>query len=96
MVALGPVMVGGAFFMSAGLSPITHVEENQAGFDSAGVPRKSRGGFGLAAFTVEALRLKLAGGAGVFRLDKSENDPEPVNSENRALGPAIARCSIGA
>ena len=95
MVSFGPVMVGGAAFMGAGISPITHVEENQAGFDADGVPRKSRGGFGLAAFTVESLHLKLAGGAGVFRLDKSENDPEPVNAAGTAGNPQLLKQNLG-
>jgi hypothetical protein len=79
MLNLGPVMAGGAGFMGQGLAPITHLEENELSFDKQGIPRKSRGGFGLAAVKFDALHLKVAGGAGVFHLDKSEHDPEPVS-----------------
>jgi hypothetical protein len=78
MVSLGPVMAGGAGFVGQGISPITYIEENQVSFDRQGLPRKSRGGFGLAAVKIDAIHLKVAGGAGVFHLDKSENDVPPV------------------
>jgi hypothetical protein len=78
MLEVGPVMVGGAGFMGQGMSPITYIEENEVSFDPKGIPRKSRGGFGLAAIKLDAIHLKVAGGAGVFRLGKSPNDAEPV------------------
>jgi len=78
MLSVGPVMAGGAGFVGQGISPITFIEENEISFDVQGVPRKSRGGFGLAALKFDALHLKVAGGAGVFRLDKSEHDADPV------------------
>jgi hypothetical protein len=80
MLNVGPVMAGGAGFMGQGISPITYIEENELSFDKQGVPRKSRGGFGLAAITFDAIHLKVAGGAGVFRMDKSPNDPAPVSA----------------
>jgi Gram-negative porin len=78
MLNVGPVMAGGAGFVGRGMSPITYIEENEVSFDPKGIPRKSRGGFGLAAIKLDAIHLKVAGGAGVFRLDKSPNDAEPV------------------
>jgi hypothetical protein len=65
--------------MGQGIAPITYIEENEVSFDKQGIPRKSRGGFGLAAFTFDAIHLKVAGGAGVFQLDKSPNDPNPAS-----------------
>jgi Gram-negative porin len=78
MLNFGPVMAGGAGFMGQGIAPITYIEENEVSFDKQGIPRKSRGGFGLAAVNFDAIHLKVAGGAGVFHLDKSPNDPDPV------------------
>jgi hypothetical protein len=80
MLNLGPVMAGGAGFMGQGISPITYIEENELSFDKQGEPRKSRGGFGLAAIKFDAIHLKVAGGAGVFHLDKSSHDPEAVSA----------------
>ena len=78
MVDVGPVMAGGAAFMGQGVAPITYIEENEVSVDKKGTPRKSRGGFGLAAVKVDAIHLKVAGGAGVFHLDRSPHDPLPV------------------
>jgi Gram-negative porin len=77
MLSVGPVMVGGAGFMGQGIAPITYLEENELPFDKEGLPRKSRGGFGLAAVKLDAIHLKVAGGGGVFHLDKTSNDPVP-------------------
>ncbi len=95
MVTLGPVMIGGAGFAGQGLSPITHVDENQSAFDSLGTPRKSHGGFGLGAFTFESIHLKVAGGAGVFLLDKSKNDPEPISPAGAPGNPQLLRQNLG-
>jgi len=78
MLNVGPVMAGGAGFLGQGISPITYLEENEISFDVQGIARKSRGGFGLAAVKLDAIHLKVAGGAGVFRLDKSPHDAAPV------------------
>lgn len=78
MLSVGPVMAGGAGFVGQGISPITFIEENEISFDVQGIPRKSRGGFALAALKFDPIHLKVAGGAGVFRLDKSPHDAEPV------------------
>ncbi len=78
MVSVGPVMLGGAAYEGAGFGPITYVEEGVVAGDSEGVLRKSRGGFGLAAFLINSLNLKVAGGAGVWSIDKTKNDSSAV------------------
>lgn len=95
MLKVGPFMAGGAGFVGQAISPITYLEESQTPIDDSGVPRKSRGGFGLAAFTFEAIDLKLAGGAGVFRLDKSPNDPEPITETGAPSNPQLLRQNFG-
>jgi hypothetical protein len=94
MLSVGPVMVGGAGFVGQGLSPITYIEENEVSFDPKGIPRKSRGGFGLAAIKLDSIHLKVAGGAGVFRLDKSPNDLDPVTPSG-AGNPQMLKQNFG-
>jgi hypothetical protein len=96
MVTLGPVMIGGAAFVGQGMSSIMALDENQASFSSAlGTPRNSRGGFGLAALRFESLHLKLAGGAGVFQLDKAPDDPEAVDATGTPGNPQLLKQNIG-
>jgi hypothetical protein len=96
MVTLGPLMVGGAAFAGEGMSPMMALDENQASFSPArGTPRKSRGGFGLAAIVFDALRLKLAGGAGVFQLDKAPDDPDPVDEMGIPSNPQVLKQNLG-
>jgi hypothetical protein len=94
MLNVGPVMAGGAGFVGQAISPITYIEENEVSFDPKGIPRKSRGGFGLAALKFDAIHLKLAGGAGVFRLDKSPNDAAPVTAAG-AGNPQMLKQNFG-
>jgi hypothetical protein len=95
MLTLGPVMVGGAGFTGAGLSPITHIDEHQTAVDSSGTLRKSRGFFGLAAFTFDSIHTKLAGGAGIFHVDKSPNDPPPVGPTGTPQNPQVLEQNVG-
>jgi hypothetical protein len=95
MLTLGPVMVGGAGFAGRAIMPITYLEESQITFDDQGVPRKSRGGFGLAAVEFEPIHLKVAGGAGVFLLDKTKNDPEAVSATGLVGNPRLIRQNFG-
>ena len=97
MVTLGPVMVGGAVFTGQALSPITYLDENQASFNPThGTPRHSYGGFGLAAVTLDSLHLKLAGGAGLFHLDKTPDDPQAIDPVTGAPGnPQLLKQNIG-
>jgi hypothetical protein len=97
MVTLGPVMIGGAAFAGQGISPMMAVDENQASFwPDRGIPRKSRGGFGLGAITIESLHLKLAGGAGVFYLDKVPGDAEPFDPNTGLPGnPRLLKRNLG-
>ncbi len=91
MVELGPVMVGGAGFVGQAISPISYIEESQTPIDALGEPRKSRGGFGLGAFTFESINLKVAGGAGVFLLDKADSDPDAVTSAGAVANPQLLK-----
>ena len=94
MLTLGPVMVGGAAFEGAGFSPINYLEESVVTADANGVLRDARGGFGLAAISFDALHLKIAGGAGVFRLDKTKNDPV-APTPTMPTNPALLRQNLG-
>jgi hypothetical protein len=80
MLAVGPIMLGGAAYKGAGFSPITYVDESVVAADSTGVLRDSYGAFGLGAILFNALHFKIAGGAGVWHLDKDKNDSGFVNS----------------
>jgi hypothetical protein len=95
IVTVGPIMAGGAGFMGQAFSPITYIEESVIPFDGQGIPRKARGGFGLAAVKVDSLNLKVAGGAGVFRLDKSPNDVEPVSAAGSVGNPKLLKQNFG-
>jgi hypothetical protein len=96
MVSLGPVMIGGAAFAGQGMSSMMALDENQASFSPAkGTPRKSRGGFGLAAIKVDSLGLKIAGGAGIFRLDKTPDDPLPVDAMGNVGNPQLLKQNLG-
>ena len=95
MVTVGPVMVGGAGFVGQAISPITYIEENQLTFDAQGTPRKARGGFGLGAFEFESIHLKVAGGAGVFLMDKTDNDPEAVTDAGLVGNPRLIKQNFG-
>jgi hypothetical protein len=97
MVTLGPLMIGGAAFAGQGMSAMLALDENQASFSQArGTPRKSRGGFGLAAITFDSIHLKLAGGAGVFLLDKAPDDPVPFDPITGLAGnPLLLKRNLG-
>lgn len=95
IVTVGPVMVGGAGFMGQAFSPITYIEESVIPFDGQGIPRKARGGFGLAAVKVDSLNLKVAGGAGLFRLDKAPSDVEPVSAAGSVGNPKLLKQNFG-
>ena len=95
MLTLGPVMVGGAGFTGSGLSPITHIDEHQTAVDSTGTLRKSRGVFGLGGFVIDSIHTKLAGGVGVFHVDKTSNDPEPVSPTGTPQNPQVLKENVG-
>ena len=96
MVTLGPLMVGGAAFAGQGMSSMMALDENQASFSPAlGTPRKSRGGFGLAAVTFDALHLKVAGGAGIFHLDKAPDDQEAFDASGTPGNPQLLKRNLG-
>ena len=95
MVAVGPVMLGGAAFTGTGIAPISHVSDHQTAVDKTGEPRKSWGAFGLGAFTFEALQLKVAGGAGIFHVDKTKNDGAPVSDTGVPQNPQVMKQNLG-
>jgi hypothetical protein len=95
MVTLGPAMLGGAIFKGRAVGPISYIEENPITYDDKQKPHKTRGGFALGAFTVEPIHLKVAGGAGVFLMDKTENDPEPVNDVGLVGNPGLIKENFG-
>jgi hypothetical protein len=95
-VTIGPLEIGGAAFAGQGMSSMMALDENQASFSPAmGIPRKSHGGFGLAGFTIESLRLKIAGGAGLFHLDKAPDDPAPVDATGAPGNPQLLKQNVG-
>ncbi len=95
MLALGPFMLGGAVYQGAGFSPITYIDESVIAADSAGVLRDSRGGFGLAAILIRPLNLKIAGGAGVWQLDKNRDDGGPITASGAPSNPALIKQNVG-
>jgi hypothetical protein len=96
MLSVGPVMIGGAAYEGAGFSPITYVDESVIAADSAGVLRNSRGAFGLGAVLFNALNLKVAGGLGIWKLDKNKDDSGPVSATGEPRNPALIKQNLGA
>ena len=89
-------MFGGAAFAGQGMSAMMALDENPATFSPArGTPRKSRGGFGMAAVKIDALRLKIAGGGGVVFLDKAPDDRLAVDATGAVGNPQLLRRNIG-
>jgi hypothetical protein len=96
MVTVGPVMIGGAAFAGQGMSSMMALDENQSSFSPAlGTPRKSYGGFGLAGVMFDSLHLKVAGGAGLFHLNKAPDDPEAVSATGTPGNPQLLKQNIG-
>ena len=86
---------GRAAYKGAGFSPITYLDESVIAADSAGVLRNSRGVFGLGAFMLDALKLKIAGGVGVWQLDKNRNDNGAVSDTGAPSNPALIKQNLG-
>ena len=95
MVSAGPIMVGGAAYEGAGFSPITYIDEGIVSADSSGVLRNSRGAFGLGALLINSLHLKVAGGAGVWQLDKTKNDLDAISSTGTPQNPGLIKQNLG-
>jgi len=96
MVSLGPVMLGGAAYTGSGFSPLSALDESQLSADSAGVLRNSRGAFGLAAVLIDPARMKIAGGAGLFHLDKDKNDvPGVMDATGAPTNPQLIEQNLG-
>lgn len=90
MVAVGPILLGGAAYKGAGFSSITALDGGTVAADASGVLRNSRGAFGLGALLVDSLHLKIAGGAGVWQLEKSKHDSGPTTGLGTPASPFVA------
>jgi hypothetical protein len=96
MVSVGPIMLGGAAYTGSGFSPISALDESQISADSTGLLRDSRGAFGLAAVLIDPARLKIAGGAGLFHLDKDKNDvPGIMDATGAPTNPQLLEQNLG-
>jgi porin-like protein len=95
MLSLGPIMLGGAAYEGSGFSPIAALDESPLPADASGVLRDSRGAFGLGAILVDALKLKVAGGVGVFHLDKNKNDVGTMDSTGAPTNPQLIQQNLG-
>ena len=95
MLSLGPVMLGGAAYAGAGFSPLAALDESPLPADSSGVLRNSRGAFGLGAVLIDSLRLKVAGGAGLFHLDKNKNDAGTMSANGSPANPQLIQENLG-
>jgi hypothetical protein len=95
MLSVGPILLGGAAYRGAGFSPTTYIEEGTIAADPAAVLRNSRGAFGLGAVLIDALQLKLAGGMGVWQLDKTKNDSGPQSDTGAPTDPHLIKQNLG-
>lgn len=95
MVAVGPVQVGGAAMQGRGFGPITYLEGSPVATDPTGVLRDSRGAFGLASVTFDSAHLKLAGGAGVWHVDRAKNDSGPRSVTGAPANPRLIKQNFG-
>jgi Gram-negative porin len=95
MLGLGPIQLGGAAYQGAGFSPITYIEEGSIAGDPTGQLRKSRGAFALGSVSIHALELKIAGGAGLWHLDKTSNDSGPQNEVGAPTDPRLIKQNFG-
>ncbi|MGD0674386.1 MAG: porin [Polyangiaceae bacterium] len=95
MVSLGPIMLGGAAYEGAGIDPLSALDDSPLSADASGVLRNSRGAFGMGAVLVDAARLKIAGGLGVFHLDKNKNDAGIMDSTGAPTNPALIQENLG-
>jgi hypothetical protein len=95
MVSLGPIMLGGAAYEGAGIDPISALDDSSLTADSSGVLRDSRGAFGLGAVLIDPLRLKVAGGMGVFHLDKNKDDAGIMDSTGAPTNPSLVQQNLG-
>jgi len=96
MLTLGPIMLGGAAYEGAGFSPFAALDESQISANSAGVLRNSHGVFGLGAVVVKSLNAKVAGGLGVWHLDKNKDDSGIMDSTGAPANPQLIEENLGA
>jgi hypothetical protein len=95
MVSLGPIMLGGAAYEGAGFDPISALDESPLSADASGVLRNSYGAFGLGAILIDSVKLKIAGGLGLFHMDKNKDDPGVMDSTGSPTNPALIEQNLG-
>jgi hypothetical protein len=96
MLSLGPIMLGGAAYEGAGFDPLGALNDTDPlASDPSGVLRNSRGIFGLGAVLINPARIKIAGGAGVFHLDKNKDDVGYENSTGAPTNPQLIEQNFG-
>jgi hypothetical protein len=95
MFSVGPVMLGGAAYTGSGIDPLMALDESQTTATPAGALRSSRGAFGLGAILINPARLKVAGGLGVFHLDKTTGDSGPMDSTGAPSNPELIEQNFG-
>ena len=93
MVSLGPIQLGAAGFAGNGYSPLA--AQSQISADGVGRLRNSRGAFGLGSVSIAPLRLKIAGGLGVWHVDKNPDEVGAVNAAGRPTNPQLIRENLG-
>jgi len=93
MVSFGSISVGGAAFAGTGYSPIA--AQSQLSADSSGALRNSRGAFGLGSVLIAGPRLKIAGGLGVWHLDKNKDEAGPRSATGSPTNPQLIKENLG-
>ncbi len=93
MVSFGSISVGGAAFAGTGYSPIA--AQSQLSADSSGVLRNSRGAFGLGSVLIAGPRLKIAGGLGVWHLDKNKDEAGFTSATGSPTNPQLIKENLG-
>jgi hypothetical protein len=93
MLSVGPVMLGGSVCEGTGYSPLA--DQSLLTSDSTGSLRNSRGAFGLGAVLVDPLRLKIAGGLGVWHLDKNKDEVGTMSATGAPTNPQLLEQNFG-
>jgi hypothetical protein len=93
MLSVGPVLLGGAVCGGTGYSPLA--AQSQLTADGSGMLRNSRGAFGLGGVVFDALRLKVAGGLGVWHLDKNKDEVGTMSATGAPTNPQLLEQNLG-
>jgi hypothetical protein len=93
MLTIGPIMLGGSACGGTGYSPLA--AQSLLTADSNGVLRNSHGAFGLGAVLIESLRVKIAGGLGVWRLNKNKDEVGTMSATGAPTNPQLLEQNFG-